>query len=110
VVLVEEEEIRRKDGKGTWRRREWSIADRKLINVMGRRVYDDAKDFLHFIPDEISGSFTNADLAQATGYTRKIAEKITYCLRKMGVIRLVGKEGRSNLYERANDSHREPSV
>ena len=110
VLLIEEEEIRRKDGKGSWRRRGWSIADRRLVNVMGRRIYENAMDFLHFIPDEIGQSFTNTELAQATGYTRRVAEKITYCLRKMGVLRLAGKDGRSNLYERmSTGSHQEPS-
>ena len=110
VLLIEEEEIRRQDGKGSWRRRGWSIADRRLVNVMGRRVYEKAEDFLHFIPDEVGESFTNTDLSQATGYSRKVAEKITYCLRKMGAIRLAGKQGRSNLYKRSTtDSRQEPS-
>ncbi|MGQ4911983.1 MAG: hypothetical protein ACP6KW_07410 [Candidatus Thorarchaeota archaeon] len=100
VLLTEEEEVRRHDGKGSWRRRGWSIVDRRLVSVQGRRLYRSAEDFLHFIPISVEDPFTNADLIAATGYSRRVVQRMTYCLRKMAVLRVVGKRGRANLYER----------
>jgi hypothetical protein len=34
VILIREEEIRRQDGRGSWRRRGWSSVDRKLVEVV----------------------------------------------------------------------------
>jgi hypothetical protein len=33
------------------------------------------------------------------GIGRQLAQKMAYCLRKVGVIELKGKRGRANLYE-----------
>jgi len=37
-------------------------------------------------------------LADGVGSRRKMAQKMAYCLWKMGVIERVGKRGRANLY------------
>lgn len=98
ALLIEEEEVRRKDGQGSWRRRGWSISDRRLLNILGRRVYNEPNDLLHFIPESIQGRFTNRDLAEATGYTTREASKITYCLRRMGVLKVIEKKGNANVF------------
>lgn len=98
VILIKEEEIRRKDGMGSWRRRGWSIVDRKLIEVIDRRVYELPSDFLHFIPDTLEKPFSNLDLMKALRIQRRIAQRMTYCLRKMDVIKVVGKRGNAILY------------
>ncbi len=45
--------------------------------------------------------FTTADLAGAMGRGKKLAQKMAYCLRRMGVIQQVGRRGRANVYARA---------
>jgi hypothetical protein len=99
VILIEEEEIRRKDGKGSWRRRGWSIVDRKLVEVIDRRLYESPSDFLHFIPDMLEKPFRNSDLMEALRISRRIAQRMTYCLRKMDAINVVGKKGNAILYD-----------
>ena len=99
VILIKEEEIRRKDGKGSWRRRGWSIIDRRLVEVIDMRLYENPSDFLHFIPDTLERPFTNSDLIDTLGIPRRIAQKMTYCLRKMGTIKAVGKKGNAILYD-----------
>ncbi|MBN2228745.1 MAG: hypothetical protein JW779_04055 [Candidatus Thorarchaeota archaeon] len=98
IILTKEEEIRRKDGKGSWRRRGWSSIDRRLIEIVDRRVYHEPKDFLHLIPDSLERPFTTSQLAEITGIPRRIAQKMTYCLRKMDVLRTAGKKGNAILY------------
>jgi hypothetical protein len=98
VLLIREEEIRQQDGKGSWRRRGWSSVDRRLLSVLDRRHYASPGDFLHLIPENLERPFTTNALAEASEITRSIAQKMTYCLRKMGVLRVVGKASNALLY------------
>ncbi|MFW9798775.1 MAG: hypothetical protein ACFFE2_17195 [Candidatus Thorarchaeota archaeon] len=99
VLLIDEEEIRRKDGMGSWRRRGWSIVDRRLIEVIDRRVYETPSDFLHFIPDSLEKPFTNSDLVNALDISRRLGQKLTYSLRKMNALKIVGKRGNALLHD-----------
>jgi hypothetical protein len=93
VLLIEEEELRCKDGRGSWRRRGVSVKDRKLLKVFDRIVFENSQNFQEFLPKDLDVYFTNKVLALKRGISIKLAQKITYCLRKMGVISIVGKKG-----------------
>jgi len=99
VLLIEEEEIRRQDGKGSWRRRGWSIIDRRLVEVIDRKLYREPSDFLHFIPDSLEKPFTNLDLIETLGISRRLGQRLTYCLRKMNTLKEVGKKGNALLLD-----------
>jgi hypothetical protein len=99
VLLIEEEEVRCNDGRGSWRRRGISVKDRKLLNVLDRIVFEDSQDFLEFLPKELDGHFTNKVLASKLGISVRLAQKITYCLRKMGAIAIAGKRSNELLFE-----------
>jgi hypothetical protein len=92
VLLIEEEEVRCNDGRGSWRRRGVSVRDRKLLNVFDRIVFENSRDFLEFLPKELDGHFTNKVLASKLGISVRLAQKITYCLRKMGATSIAGKK------------------
>ena len=98
VLMIEEEEVRCNDGRGSWRRRGVSIKDRKLISVTERVLFKDKKDFLRFLPGELPDPFTNKDLSANVAVSVNLARKITYCLKKMGTIAEVGKRGRELLF------------
>ena len=99
VLLIEEEEIRLQDGKGSWRRRGWSIVDRKLVEVIDRRLYEKPSDFLHFIPHALERPFRNSDLVESLGISRRLGQRLTYCLRKMNALKTVGKKGNALLHD-----------
>jgi len=99
VLLIEVEELRCNDGRGSWRRRGVSVKDRKLLKVFDRIVFRDSRDFLEFLPKELDGYFTNKVLALKLGISIKLAQKITYCLRKMGAISIAGKKGNELLFQ-----------
>ena len=99
VLLIEEEEVRRQDGKGSWRRKGWSIIDRKLLEIVDRKLYEQPSDFLHFIPDNLEKPFRTSDLVESLGISRRLGQRLTYCLRKMNALREVGKNGNALLLD-----------
>ena len=98
VLLIREEEVRRYDGKRKWRRRGWVVEERRLLGVVDQRLFEKPADWQALLPEELEEPFTTKDLAEAMGIGRKLAQKMAYCLRKVKVIRLMGKRGRANLY------------
>ncbi len=98
VLLIQTEEIRCDDGQGSWRRQRWSIHDRTLIDVVDRTVLQSPSDFRAFLPSTLTEPFTTADLSKALSLSRRLAQKMAYCLREMGVIKIAGKRGRALLY------------
>jgi hypothetical protein len=101
VLLIREEEERRYEGKRKWRRRGWGIEERRLLEVVDRRVFEEAADLKAHIPETAGESFTAKDLAEATDISTKLAQKMVYCLRTVNVIEFTGKQGRANLYRLA---------
>ena len=99
VLLIEEEELRCNDGRGSWRRRGVSVKDRKLLKVLNRVLFENNRDFLRFLPDDMGEPFTNKTLANNLGVSIRLAQKITYCLRKMGILSIVGKKKKESLFK-----------
>ena len=99
VLMIEEEEVRCNDGKGSWRRRGVSIKDRRLMNVHSKVLFRNEKDFLNFLPSDLTKPFTNRTLAKLSGVSIYLARKITYCLRKMGTVTIAGKNGKGLIFE-----------
>lgn len=102
VLLIQEEEIRRDDGTGSWRRKGLSIADRCLIEVLSQHLFMTPTDFLSFIPADLIEPYSTKELAERIDQPRWIAQKMAYCLRSMGVLEVVGKNGNSPLYSTLN--------
>jgi hypothetical protein len=98
LLLIREEEIRCPQPprrRGRWRPKDWTVAGRRLLEVVERRVITGPADCLAFLPDGLAQPFTNRDLAQALRQPVYVAEKMTYCLRRMGLLADVGKIGRA---------------
>jgi hypothetical protein len=96
VVMTREEERRRYDGR-RWRTRGWVTEERRLLEVVDRRVFEGPASWLALVPmrDE---PFTSSDLAQAIGVRLDLAQKMTYSMRQAGLIQSAGKRGRAMLY------------
>jgi len=98
VLLTKQEDIWRNDGKGSRRRKGWSLHDRKLLEVVDNYVLASHSDFQRLIPDSVPRPFTNRDLAKGIGRPIDIARAMTYTLRRTGAISEVGKRGNAILY------------
>lgn len=100
LAIIYEEEVRRYTGEKPWYRNGWVVVERRLIEVVDTVSYQNGSDLMCLLPDDLPGSFTTADIAKSSQQPRWLAQKMAYCLRKMGVIECVGKKGRSKLYRR----------
>ena len=98
VIFVHEEEVLVNDGIGSWRRKRWSILDRRLLDVTERRVFKRLNDYLGLLPDDLPPEFTVQNLVKASGLRVVLARRMIYTLTKMGITEEVGKNGRAKLY------------
>jgi hypothetical protein len=98
VLLTHEEEIWKDDGKGSWRRRGWSIANRRLLGVVDRVTLTNPQDFRELLPTDLPTPFTTQDLAHTMKLPRPLAQRMAYCLREMEVLNIGGKQRNSWLY------------
>lgn len=98
VLLTHDEEIRHNDGKGSWRRKGWSIGERRLLGVVGSDLFQTPHDFLRLLPPGLPEIFTTADLSAQLGQTRPIAQQMVYCLKHWGLVQMLGRQGRSMTY------------
>lgn len=98
ALLIQQEDIWRDDGQGSWRRGHWSVVDRRLLGVVSSHVFARPADFLALLPAALPAPFTNAELAAAWRCSPQVASRATYALRAMGLLVANGKRGRANLF------------
>ena len=104
ALMVHSEEELIDDGRGSWRRRRWSVNDRRLLDVVGRAAFSAPADLRKLLPEALPEEFTTRELAEALRLRAGIAQKMTYCLRHMGVLDTIGKRGRARLYSLKRES------
>ena len=98
VLLTREAEIRREVPRLRRRQRGWLRYDRELLGVLGRLTFANPTDYHVFLPRELPDRFTASDLARALKEPCYLAQKVMYCLRRMGSVAVVGKKGNSLVY------------
>jgi hypothetical protein len=104
VVLVDVEE-RRYPGRGKRRRRrrgenEYQVEDQRLLGIVSHHWFADAADLWRLLPSRLPKQFHTAHLSERLEAPRWIAQRIAYCLREMGSVEVVGKQGNAILYRR----------
>lgn len=102
VLLIQEEEHRRHEPGRRWRRRGWVTHERYLLSVVESRLFTRPADLLTLLPPTLPALFTTADMAEALGCRRAVAQKMAYCLRKLNLLIADGKQGNSILYYKAD--------
>ena len=98
VILTREEEVQCADGLGSWRRSGRSIRDRRLLEIVEHVVFTQPADFLKLLPRDLPEPFTSRDVASAMKRPVAFARRVTYCLRKMGALRVAGHRRKTPLY------------
>ena len=102
LALIREEEIRGpiEEGKRYRYPRTWRRLDRRLIEVVGLVRVSSPGDLLGLLPP-LPDQFTSADIAAATGCTKRLSMRAAYCLQKAGASTCIGRLGRMQLYRAA---------
>lgn len=100
VVLIEEDEIRIFDPQRVRRRGGWRVVSRQMNQVLERQRISSRQDLYSLVHGPLPESFSTADLAEAMGQPRWLAQKMAYCLRESGAAELCGKAGNALLYRR----------
>ena len=98
IALVDVDEKRVKDGKGSWRRKGVSIHDRKMTAFHSRICLKKPADYRSFIPFAKNKKFTSALLGKKAGIDAGIARKALYVLVKIGVVEKIGKRGNAFVF------------
>jgi hypothetical protein len=98
VLLISAEEIRCKDGKGSWRRKGVSIVDYVLKEIHNKVLFSRVSDFKRLLPPEIEQPFTNSMLAQSLNISTGKAIKLSYCLKYMNLIKIYQKKGNTQFF------------
>ncbi len=99
ALIVNVEETRLNDGKGSWKRKGWSIIDRRLVNLIDQKIFHGSMDYLTLIPKSLEFPFTNYELSKALQKSIRLARMMTYCLRKSDILKVIGKRGKAFLYD-----------
>jgi hypothetical protein len=98
VLLTQQEDVLRDDGQGSWRRKRWSLVDRRLLAVLSTHQLSIPADYLAILPITLPQPFTTRDLAETAVISPNLAQRIAYTLNQAGFIDEVGKQGRYKLY------------
>ena len=99
VLLTRQEEVRCNDGRGSWRRKGWSITDHRLLSIEERRIFAEPADFRALLPESLPHTFTSKELAVSLKIPPYLSQKMAYSLRAMGLLEANQRRGRSYLYE-----------
>ena len=99
VIFTTEEEIRSADGKGSWRRKGISIIDRKLLDIIHRVNLNHTRDYLMLFPGGTPSTFTNRQLSQLFKKPLRKIRKLTYSLKKIGLLEVIGRNGNAHLFK-----------
>jgi hypothetical protein len=100
LVLVVDEEVRRHFVDGSWRRKGWTVLERRPVEVLETVRLAKPEDLGGLLPPDLGPTFTTLELAELAGISRRLAQQTAYCLRKVGVITAVGKVGPAVQYRR----------
>ena len=102
VLLVEIEEWRYPGhGRRRWRRPgDHQVEDQRLVNVLEVHQFRSASDLCRLLPRGLPRPFHTGQLAEQLGVQRWLAQRVAYCLRQTGAVKMVGKQRGAWLYER----------
>lgn len=98
VLLTTEEEYRRHTPDRAWRRKGWTIEERRLIDVLDNLPIKNTEDLVDLLPEALPDVFTTADLAALLGRPRRSAQQMAYCLKHAGAVVAVGKNANAVQY------------
>jgi len=92
LELLEIDEVERRKG--------WRVQGRDLVDVVERNLIRGAHDLAALLPTSLPEIFSTADIERRAALPRSTAQQMVYCLRAVGALVRVGKQGNAHLYRR----------
>ena len=99
VLLISSEESRLVRPKVKWRDKGWTPTGKRLLEVHESHLFKTKKDYVNLLPKDLPSPFTTADLVKTMKVNKGLASKIAFCLRKIGIAKVTGKQGRFTSYK-----------
>ncbi len=101
ILLTEQEEIRvPPTARSSWKKK-YSVEERTLVSVQRHVKLKTAVDLWKALDIELPPEFTTADLVEASGMPRWLAQKAAWCFRRMEFFDICGKRGNAVVYRLA---------
>ena len=104
MLCTIEEETRKQDGCGSWRRRGISIVDRRLLSIERTVRFCKPDDYLSLLPENLPDLFTNNQLSALMNVNRRKARKLTYCLKSLRLLKVQGKKGNEQILRQKKEA------
>lgn len=83
-----------------WRQNDFEVEDQRLVTIHGCATLKTAADLWTLLGGAMEEDFDTKRLAESLGIRRNHAQRIAYCLDKMGAAKQIGKRGNARIYRR----------
>jgi len=98
LVTIEEWRYPGHGKRRRWRKNDFQVEDRKLVEIESTLRFESPCDLLQLLPKGLPDPFHTGHLAEAMNINRWVAQRIAYCLKNTGAANTVGKAGNTVLY------------
>jgi len=99
VMLLEVNEYRIQDGYGKDRKKRATKLDSVPVDLKDEFYLEKKEDYLRFLPKDLPEIFTSSDFGSASKCKLYIAQRALNILTKIGLLVIIGKDGKKNLYK-----------
>lgn len=99
VMLLEVNEYRAQDGYGKDKKKRATKLDSVPIALKDEFYLEKQEDYLRFLPKALPEIFTSSDFSLAANCKLFVAHRALNILTKIGLLHIIGKDGRKNKYE-----------
>lgn len=99
VMLLDVNEYRAQDGYGKDKKKRATKLDSVPIALKDEFYLEKKEDYFRFLPKDLPKTFTSSDYARAFGCKLFVAQRAVNILTKIGILHIVGKDGKKNKYK-----------
>lgn len=98
LVEIEEHRYPGHGRRRRWRKNDFVIADQQLVSVGESLRFRRPACLRQLLPDELPREFDTGELAKLLETDRSTAQRMAYCLRETGAVKMIGKRGNALVY------------
>jgi hypothetical protein len=102
LILSHQDELRVYRQGQAYRRHGWVVVGRRLVSVERSVRIPSPGAAASLLPPGLPELFDTAQLAEAAAIERRLAQRMTYCLRAVGVLHTTGKRGNAIVHRRTD--------